>query len=419
MKTIFRFVKMGLVLTALAAVGATAALAQDPCADTAAINALDAKFRENWEKKAWQERQIAVDAGKEYLEKYGNCESVKEIADYLKTAIPTLEAGVKAQRQKEELIALYKRFDDSIKAKKYEDTYAAGKEIVTKYPDNSLDQILAMGSIGYDESYNKNYKYNDDTLRFAKMAISQIEGGKASKKYGLYQWEYKTKENALGWMNLTIGYITYYANKDKKGALPYLYKASQANSDTKTNPLVFEAIGGYYFDEVSKLAEEVKVKIADQKETDTPEVRAQKEADIKAKIALLNGFAERAMDAYARAHKVAKSEPSVKAYKDGLYKTIQSLYNVRFAKTDGVDAFIATLVSKPMPDPTSTVTPIMEEPKATDTTTGGDAATAVASTTAKPVAATATKTNGTATPAAATKTSAPAKKPVAKKKGTR
>lgn len=411
MKTIFRFVKMGLVLTALAVVGATAVLAQDPCADTAAINALDAKFRENWEKKAWAERQVAVDAGKEYLEKYGNCESVKEIADYLKTAIPTLEAGVKAQRQKEELIALYKRFDDSIKAKKYEETYAAGKEIVAKYPENSLDQILAMGSIGYDESYNKNYKYNDDTLRFAKMAISHIESGKTSKKYGLYQWEYKTKENAVGWMNLTVGYITYYANKDKKGALPYLYKASQASSDTKTNPLVFEAIGAYYFDEVSKLAEEVKKMIADQKETDTPEVKTQKEADIKAKIALLNGYAERAMDAYARAHKVAKSDPSVKAYKEGLYKTLQTLYNVRFAKTDGMDSFIAGLVSKPMPDPTSTVTPIVEEPKTTDTTTGSPAGAAMASTTARPVV---------ATPAAATttKTRAPARKPV-KKKGTR
>ncbi len=404
MKTIFRFVKLGLVVTALAAVGATAALAQDPCADTAAINALDTKFRENWEKKPWAERQVAVDAGKEYLEKFGNCESVKEIADYLKTAIPTLEAGVKAQREKEELIALYKRFDDSVKAKKWDDTYAAGKEIASKYPDNSLDQILALGSIGYDESYNKNYKYNTDTLRFAKQAISMIESGKTSKKYGIFQWEYKTKENALGWMNLSVGYITYYANKNKKEALPYLFKASQAGSDTKTNPLVFEAIGGYYFDEVSKLAEEVKVMIADQKETDTPEVKTQKEAAIKAKIALLNGYAERAMDAYARAHQVAKGTPEVKAYKDGLYKTMQSLYNVRFAKTDGMDSFIASLVSKPMPDPTSTVTPIVEEPKADTTTGGGDGA--MASTT--PVAVT--------KPAAPV---APAKKPVVKKKGTR
>lgn len=405
MKTIFRYVKLGLVVTALAVVGATAALAQDPCADTAAINALDAKFRESWEKKPWAERQVAVDAGKEYLEKFGNCESVKEIADYLKTAIPTLEAGVKKQREQEELIALYKRFDDSIRAKKWDDTYAAGKEIVAKYPDNSLDQILALGSIGYDESFNKNYKYNADTVRFAKQAISMIESGKTSKKYGIFQWEYKTKENALGWMNLSIGYITYYADKNKKGALPHLYKASQAESDTKTNPLVFEAIGGYYFDEVSKLAEEVKAKIAAQVDTDTPEVKAQKEAEIKAKIALLNGYAERAMDAYARAHKVAKSTPDVKAYKDGLYKTMQSLYNVRFAKTDGMDAFIASLVSKPMPDPTSTVTPIVEEPKATDTTTGAD--TAMASTT--PVNA--------AKQAAAT--AAPVKKPVVKKKGTR
>lgn len=402
MKTIFRFVKMGLVVTALAVVGATAALAQDPCADSAGQTALDAKFRENYDKDL-AKRKIAVEAGKEFLEKYGTCEATKDFSDYLKTAIPQIEE----QNKKEEALtaakALYGRFDKAVVAKNWDEAFASVREIAAQYPDNSLDQIITVASIGYDQAYAKNNKYNDETLRLAKQAISMIESGKTSKRYGLFGggWEYKTKENALGWMNLTVGYITYYVNKNKKDALPYLYKASQATSDTKSNPLVFEAIGGYYFDEVSKLAEQVKTMIADQKDTDPDDVKAKKEADIKAKIALLNGYAERAIDAYARAHKVTKDTPAeVKAYKDGLYKTIQSLYNVRFAKTDGVDAFIASLVSKPMPDPTSTVAPIIEEPKATDTTTGGDAAMATTTPAAKPAA-------------------APAKKPVVKKKGTR
>lgn len=401
MKTIFRFVKMGLVVSALAVVGATAALAQDPCADSAGQTALDAKFRENYDKDL-AKRKIAVQAGKEFLEKYGTCAPAQEFSDYLKTAVPQIEEGIKKEEALNAAKALYGRFDKAVVAKNWDEAFASVREIAAQYPDNSLDQIITVASIGYDQAYAKNNKYNDETLRLAKQAISMIESGKTSKRYGLFgTWEYKTKENALGWMNLTVGYITYYANKNKKDALPYLYKASQATSDTKSNPLVFEAIGGFYFDEVSKLAEEVKTMIADQKDTDPDDVKAKKEADIKAKIALLNGYAERAIDAYARAHKVTKDTPAeVKAYKDGLYKTIQSLYNVRFAKTDGVDAFIASLVSRPMPDPTSTVAPIIEEPKATDTTTGGDTAMATTTPAAKPAA-------------------APAKKPVVKKKGTR
>jgi len=137
------------------------------------------------------------------------------------------------------------------------------------------------------------------------------------------------KEDALGWLNLYVGYITQVGQKNKKDAQPYLYKATQivsaaSKSQASKQPIPYEMIGNYYFDELNKLTKEVTAMIADQKETDPPEVAKQKVEDIKAKVALANGTAERAMDAFARAYNLGVA----KAYKDLMYKNLQDAFKV-------------------------------------------------------------------------------------------
>ncbi|MGH7782775.1 MAG: hypothetical protein ACREO5_02885, partial [Candidatus Binatia bacterium] len=214
----------------------------------------------------------------------------------------------------------------------------------------------------------------------AKMALQKMNSGISSdtSKYGVpfksVNYTYGTKENAIGWMNLVIGYIDYYAKDDKKGALPYIYQASLHGSETTVNPLVFETIGKYFLGETIRLRDEIKVMIQAQDPKDADDVKAKKEADVKAKIAMLKGNAERALDAYSRAYKVAKTDAASKPYRDGLYQTMQQLYNVRFEKTDGLDTYVASSASKPLLDPATPVTPIEEVVKAADTTKTGSAA---------------------------------------------
>jgi hypothetical protein len=322
---------------------------------------------------------------------------------------------------------MYNRFDNAYKSKNWDEVYAAGKDILAKEPDN-LDVILTLGSIGFDQSIKKNYKYNDDTLRYAKLAMQKINSGTTSKNWGLFDYKYENKDNALGWMNFNIGYITYYAQGNKKEALPYLYAASQANGETKSRPDAFEPVGAYYFEDVKKLADEVQKMIKEQTDmpaTATDEERAKKDAEIKAKIAILNGTTERAMDAYSRAYTLAKANPKTKPYADGLYKQLQALYNVRFQKTDGLDTYISSTVAKPMPDPTSAVTPVSDpEPTATapvkpaavvTPTVTKPAPATKATTPAKPVS-----TSSDASSVSKTNAATTAKKPVAvKKKGTK
>ena len=437
MKTIFRYTNIAVLTAAIFAVGAVAGFAQDPCAEPEVQTALGDKFRAEYPLKDIAGRKKAIETGEQFLAKYGACESAKELAEYLKTTLPKMKTNLKNVEEGTAKAALLTRFDNGLKSKNWDEVYAAGKEIVQKYPDEFRAAELVLGSIGLDETAKdpRVTKYNEDTLRYAKMSIADLEGGKEFKTFGVNPFTYKNKDDALGWMNYTIGYIYVFDKNDKKQGLSYLYKATQLNSDTKSNPIVFQSIGSYYFDEVKRLAGEVTVLEKKQDPAATPEAAKALVDEIKAKVALVNGTAEAGIDAYARAFNLAKTDPVKykKEYADTLNKAIQGLYNVRFGKMDGLDTFVANVVKKPLPNPTNPVTPISDpEPVAPVTTPGGSTATTTmpvtttpaatvkpATTTVKPATTTVTKpaTPPATKPAVPTKPQAVVKKKVVKKRG--
>ncbi len=276
-----------------------------------------------------------------------------------------------------------------------------------------MNIIVPLGAIGLYESYNKNYTFNADTLRYAKMAIDKMNSGVTSPKYGVFQFQYDTKENALSEMNYSIAFITYHVNKNKKEGIEYYYKVSQMPGKNKTTSAVFETIGAYYFDEVAALADKVKSLIAEQQALPTDEEKAAKDKEIKSAIAMLNAYLERSMDGYGRARAlVTKTDADAQKYKDFLTAKLKTLYTVRFEKEDGLDSYIASAIKKPLPDPTQPVQPVEDPEKpadATGTTTPNGANTVQKSApAAKPKAAAA----GTAkTAAAKSEDAATAKKP--------
>ena len=380
MKTIFRSLNGAVLLAALIVAGATVGFAQDPCTDTAGQDALSNKVRELFPKTDVPSQSAKIEAGKQFLEKYGSCEGTsKEFADYLKTNLPKWEAKLKGDTTKADQDPFIKKFNAGLTSKNWDDVYAAGKELIAQWPDDFRAAELVLGSIGLDETAKtpRVTKWNDDTLKYAKMSIADLESGKTFKTFGVSPgFIYKSKDDALGWMNYTIGYITAVDKNNKKEAVTYLYKATQANSDTASNPVVYETIGLYYFDEVNTLAEDVKAKIAAQADGDTPEVKTQKIEAIKAAVALVNGASERALDVFARAYKFAPKDEKNKAYRDKLYKNLQDVYKVRFGKPDGLDAWIAATTAKPFPNPSTPITPVFDpEPTAPATTTSGSTTT--------------------------------------------
>ncbi len=381
---------LGLMLTILVAGTAISVAAQsgDEKAD------LYQKYTDNYAGTIDQ-RKIAISAAKEYVQKYGSSEDDAAIVDYMKEAIPSLEQSIKEEEKAAaeakalaEKNARYNAFDSAVTAAKttnnYDAVYSTGQNILASEPD-MLDVILVLGSLGLDETFKNPpvNKYNDATLKYAQMAIDKINNGAKSNKYGAYSWEYKNKENALGWMNYTIGMINYFKNSNgdsakQQQALRSLYDSTKFNWEKKNEPRIYGTIGDWYFSKARDLSVESEallktnrelVKARNATEDEAEEASLDKkidanEAQITRTLNLGRAYADRSIDAYARALQLAKNNPKEKAaYRTSLQETLKELFNFRYEKpqdkTDTkINTYVATVLSKPMPDPMSTVKPI-------------------------------------------------------------
>ena len=155
MKKFFRFSGSAVLAAAFVAFGATASFAQEACADTDGQTALYGEFTALYPKTDLASRKTTIEKAKQFLEKYGACEALKEQNDYFKKAIPAIEDLVKKQEEGEALAALFKRFDGAVgqtpAASKPDEVYAAGKEILAKQPEN-INIIVTMGLVGAAQS---------------------------------------------------------------------------------------------------------------------------------------------------------------------------------------------------------------------------------------------------------------------------
>lgn len=391
MKTIFRVSVFGLMTAAFMAVSAVSTFAQNPCDDSYETQqAIYQKFRDGRkEPRAIEKAKVGITSGEEFVSKYGTCEPAKAVVDFINKNLPELKEWVKLQE-------LYTRFNTSIKDVKnvnVDEAYASGKEIMSLKPELAFDIQIVLASVGFDNSIKTPPvdKFNAEAISYAKKAISDIEAGKTSSNYGALTHSFaikngqtvdqaKSKQNALGWLNYMIGTIMYYNQKATKDAVPYYYKATKFESPTKKKPDVYRAVGAWYLEEILKMNQQREEKIKANEGKDNEETVAM--------LALIKGYADRAIDAYARAYSISPTSETVS--RKAIYEKLQSLYEIRFGNKNGIDAYVSTVASKPMPDPTTTVEPIKEDVPATTTTTTTSStttnpSTTPATTTTKPV----------------------------------
>lgn len=183
-----------------------------------------------------------------------------------------------------------------------------------------IDVMLVMASIGFDKvaASSPVDAYNADTIKYAKEAIQKIEAGAASTQYGAWSYTYKTKGNAVAWMNYIIGYIMYSRQNMKKEALPFLYKAAQNTSGLKKQSIPYQLIGDYYKDDYNRI-DERRATLASEAKGKTPEEIKPLADKAKELLRLQKAYAERMFDAYARAYILAGKD---NIYRAGLYNDL-------------------------------------------------------------------------------------------------
>lgn len=382
MKNFFKVLTLGLFLAVFAAVNVAPTFAQDPEAEKQAIYK---RYTDNYAANTIEGKQLAIDAAKEYIQKYENSGPDKQIVDYLKGAIPKLQEWIETEKKRQADLEKEKqrqarlaKYQAAYKAKNWDQLFVAGADIL-KYEPEFLDLTLELAAVGYEQSFASQTanKFNEYAVQYAKKSIDKMKSGKTSETYAGYKnKDYADgKSNALGWMNYMVGSIKYFKQNKEQEALPYLYKATQYNSATKKLPEVYRAIGRWYLNKVIEMEKvrDDKVKANEGEDTD----------ETKSLLAQNKGYAARAIDAYSRAYSLAKANPKTPAaYKDNLFKNIKQLYDFRYdadeaaMKTEAkINSDVALVMNKPMPNPTSPVDPIEKPKPAVESTDSTDAAT--------------------------------------------
>ncbi len=439
MKTVFKFLTVATLAVAFSAALVTTSFAQTDEEKIAAdktrlydkgfigdVNACkkDAPNPQDCNYKTTDKvkRKAAFESAREYVKKY---EADNDgIVTFLKKRIEAYDKEI----AREELFA---RFNDSVKNSKWADSFTSGKEILRQEPE-LLDIEIVLASIAYDlaAASPPNNTFNAESIGYAKSVIQKVEAGKKSDNFGAFAYIYKTpkytdgKANLLGWMNYTIGFLLNAPRtKVEKDTLGYYAKAlTYKGSEVAEFSDIQRAFASFYVSEFSKIDTDrvAKIKIANGEDTD----------ETKALLALQKGYADRAIEAYARAQDSAKKQ-SLSAQNatskeffttraTGFNTTLTQLYRFRFDKDSGatvpakeIDSYVTGVLAKPMSDVNTAVTPVEEVkpvvvPPIVKPTTKPVTPTTKPTTPAKPTMTTPVKPT-TTTP------TTPVKKPVAKK----
>jgi hypothetical protein len=375
------YIGLGMAAAVLAVAGAVPAAAQNSnCDDVTGYTESYKKIVANYDKGA-AGLKVAVDTGKEYLEKYGSCTGAegadhpaKAGVDWVKASLPGWEKTLSDGQKSAQIEELYKKYAAELAASKWNEASATSKQLLAVFPqDKNLNVIIPLASMGLYESYKKNDAFVDQAIQNAKLAIDKMKAGEVALNnyYGIAPYAYGNKDDAMSEMKYILGYLLYEKKGDKKAGLNYFYDVANNPGRNKGEPRMFVTIGLYYLDQAKKVGDEILPLVTElNAATTTPERKIELDKMIKAKEAYYQAWEERALDAFGRAHKNAKdTTPAEKAYRQNIYDQIAKIYESRFGKKDGIDSWLSTAVAKPMPNPTTDVTPVVETDAATTTTT--------------------------------------------------
>ncbi len=335
-----------LTLIALATCFALPAFAQTDAAPAAAANPCEEAARgemytKYYELKGKKDAKGQPDAaaqkeaygiGQEYLTKYASCNDTYSKA-VQKFVTQYGEAVRKVSGAAELNDALYVKKD-------YAKAFQIAQPMIAADPEN-LSLLIQLGYAGYNaQSLNPPVTtFSPTALDYARKAIGMLEAGKTPSEWVLF----KSKDEALAYLNFAVG--EYMIKSDPAGAIPFYLKSFALESPVKsTAPAYARLAAAYQVGQYDPLQKEFTAKYGGKPETD------------ESKFALnnLNQVMDRVIDAYARAVNLsaADTNPKVVAERKGWLETLTGFYKFRNNdSTTGLDAFIASATSKPLPAP--------------------------------------------------------------------
>ena len=294
------------------------------------------------------ERDEPLRLTKEIVEKYGD---VKDDAVlYFKKRLPEFE-------KEERTCKLFIRYNNDYRTKNWKDFFDIASLILNEERDTgiALDVLLDLVSVGFHRAYDHwDDTYNKLTYHYASQAIFQIASGQTSQtgQWGILE-SFKSKENALGWLNFISGWHQYYKRDGRMQSVFSLYQATQYEGDKEKDSLAYELIGDYYFkaavDGLGLINKKLDAKRVEMIRTG------------------IKDYTERALLAYAKVYQIEISEELKDKRYEAVYKKIVDAYRFRFnipenEEPDGLENIYLILVKQPLPAPDKKIVWVFPNP---------------------------------------------------------
>lgn len=350
MKKTLRFLTLG-----IAALIGIAAFSMPTFAQDAAATQQDEECTKIYDKFRADYKTNQAQARKHIEEYMGKCKGKdKQIEDYLTKWADKYDKAI----DRVTCLNLFNGTD-------FAGFYTSCKKALAINADD-VEVLIKAGYNGYKAYQAKNNSYNNDAINYAKQAIQMIEAGKAPTP----DWKpFTGKDDTLAWLNFTLGFLS--KESAPQDAAKYFYKASTFESSIKSSAATYIFISNYYQAEYLKINKLLQEKCP----AGVPETDECKTID-KEQDAWLDRWA----DALARAISIgSKANPPQSGVNDWK-KTLTDIFKARYNTEEGVNEYVNSVQSKPLPDPATKPEPApVREVKQDATTTTGTA------TEAKPV----------------------------------
>jgi hypothetical protein len=329
----------------------------------------------------------AYDAGKKYL-----------------TACPTEEGQIPAYLKK--WVAAYEKEarklklnDLFLRERKYAEAMTLAKELLADEPEN-MTALIDLGYGGYVVAVQtKNEAGNAEAANYTRKAIQAIEAGKAPENWA----PFKTKDDALGYLYYSLGYLERTSNPTN--TLANFIKAATFDSEIKKNSQTYVFITASYEAEYAKQSAEYERLYKGKDET----------PESKLAVANINQLVDRIIDSLARAVAAAGTDAAGQKSKEQWLTRLTELYKFRNNGSDaGLNEMIAGVLAKPIPPVPTPLTSLPAAPATSTTTPTTNSTGAANATTMAPAAKPATTTTAKTPTVAETATTKPAVKPKAR-----
>ena len=278
-------------------------------------------------------QDIAYQAGKEYLEKYGKDND--KYTQYIEKWVSIYER----EDRKQKLPVL-------INQNNFTEAFRVGAKILEGEPDYLQAQIiLAYG--GYLAITKNDESHTAEALGYARDAIGSIESGKMPKSSPRLPGDapvniwapFKGKDDTLAYLHFAKAVLSLKTNPSD--SIDALLKAASYESDIRKTPSTYYFLAAAYEAGLYKPMSEAYQQIYANK-PETPE----------GKLALekLNTVMDRIIDAYARAIALTGSDPKTEKSRKEWLEQMTTYYKFRSGGSDtGITEFIAASLQKPLP----------------------------------------------------------------------